>query len=129
MNLARELFYCTFYVLYRFDLADSGKEWNKWKALTLLTMLESCLLASLDLRIGAMSGAAPLLARSKAFVLGAVVMLIIGNHRALITNNQWENYSEWLRQQPTPRRRWRIVAGVVAILVVCGISAASLALT
>jgi hypothetical protein len=129
MNPARELFYCTFYVLYRFDLAGSGKEWNKWKALVFLTILEGCLLVSLDLWIGAMAGAGPLLARSKAFVLVAVVMLILANHRALITSNQWEHYLEWLRQQPKSGRRWRIVAGLAAILVVCGICAASVALT
>lgn len=107
MSVGKGIYYLFFYTFYRLDLVGSGREYNKWKALLAISVLQYFLLAIGDLWWAMATGKSRLLGSPK-YVLAAIALCtILLNYRVLLHRDQWEAYEEKFRRYSSRGRRIR----------------------
>jgi hypothetical protein len=112
-----------FFALYKADLSGSGKGYNRWKALVVLTVLECSLLASADLWLEMYSGHSLFLGSPKIVIAVVYAVAFLANHSAFLRGDRSDRLLEAMGRR-APRDRgvrlslaWLFILGVLALLV------------
>jgi hypothetical protein len=112
-----------FLALFRLDFSNSGKEYNRWKALLGMTVLQGYLLVCADLWLKMFTGRSAFLRLPRSALVVIYLAIVLANYFAFLHGDRTDQLLEELANR-SPRERllgltlaWLFILGTLALLV------------
>jgi hypothetical protein len=110
-----------FFALFRLDFSNSGKEYNRWKALLGLAVLQCLVLVSADLWLEMLSGTGVFLRLPRPAIAATYLVIVLANYFVFLHGDSTDELLDAMAKRPSKIRLVRLAAAWVFMVGVLGV--------